>query len=266
MSATRIHEERALQANAQGARCREIRGKLGPLRREPSLYDPQVPEKPKAEEAAETVEEVAQTAREAGTEAALEIAGPEPPQKRTALREMGGLRAIDASIFLAVNHLPHSQASNDVLEMVSDLGKGAGWVAAAVLLALAGSRAGWRTGLVTTATMLVATGLTQGPIKAYFLRQRPWAVLEEDIVIGKRTTDSSFPSGHTAGSFAAALAMSRCFPNHRPLLLGIAASVGFSRVYLGHHYPSDVLGGAAIGSAAALVSAEISDAVVRKKC
>ncbi|MEA2682712.1 MAG: undecaprenyl-diphosphatase [Chloroflexota bacterium] len=234
---------------------------------------PGMPDKPIAdnpaevvEGAAEVVEEVAETAKEAGTEAALEIAGEEPPAKRAALREMGGIRAIDASIFLAVNQLPHSQASNDLLEMVSDLGKGAGWVTAAALLALAGSRASWRTAAVTTATMLVATGLTQGPIKAYFLRQRPWAVLEEDIVIGKRTTDSSFPSGHTAGSFAAALAMARCFPRHRPLLLGIAASVGFSRIYLGHHYPSDVLGGVVIGSAVALVSGKISDAVVRKKC
>ena len=224
-----------------------------------------MPDKPRPEEAAETIERVADTAKEAGTEAALEIAGPEPPEKRAALRSMGGLRAIDASIFLAVNHLPHSQASNVVLETVSDLGKGAGWVVAAALLALAGSRAGWRTGVVTTATMLVATGLTQGPIKAYFLRQRPWAVLGEDIVIGKRTTDSSFPSGHTAGSFAAALAMSRCFPGERPLLLGIAASVGFSRIYLGHHYPSDVLGGGAIGSGVALMSGKFADALVRKK-
>jgi undecaprenyl-diphosphatase len=222
-----------------------------------------------AEKVEETTAKVAQTggaATEAATEAAIEIAGPEPPDKRATLRRMGGLRAIDASIFLAVNHLPRIQGSNDLLEMVSDLGKGAGWVAAAALLALSGSRSGWRTGLVTTATMLAATGLTQGPVKAHFLRQRPWAVLEEDIVIGKRTTDSSFPSGHTAGSFAAALAMSRCFPDHRPLLLGIAASVGFSRIYLGHHYPSDVLGGVAIGSAVALATAKVSDAIVRKKC
>jgi undecaprenyl-diphosphatase len=234
----------------------------------PAPEDPEVVEEAAAKVAqtTETAEQAGDAANQVATDAAIEIAGPEPPQKRAALRRMGGLRAIDASIFLAVNHLPHSQASNGVLEMVSDLGKGAGWVAAAALLALSGSRAGWRAGLLTSATMLAATGLTQGPVKAYFLRQRPWAVIEEDIVIGKRSNDSSFPSGHTAGSFAAALAMSRCLPDHRPLLLGIAASVGVSRIYLGHHYPSDVLGGLAIGSAVALVSAQISDAVVRTPC
>ncbi|HEY8739152.1 MAG TPA: phosphatase PAP2 family protein, partial [Candidatus Dormibacteraeota bacterium] len=217
-------------------------------------------------DAAEAVKGAGDTAKEAATEAAVEIAGPEPPQKKAALREMGGLRAIDASIFLAINHLPRGQVSNDVLETVSNLGRGSGWVAAAAILAVAGSRAGWRVAATTTATMLVATGLTQGPIKTYFLRQRPWAVIAEDIVIGKRTTDSSFPSGHTAGSFAAGWAMSRCFPDHRPLLLGIAAAVGFSRIYLGHHYPSDVIGGAVIGSAVGLASGKLSDAIVRKKC
>ncbi|MGI8608775.1 MAG: phosphatase PAP2 family protein [Candidatus Dormibacteria bacterium] len=239
--------------------------------------DKQEPIAEKAERAAEAATEkagdlvagAAEAATEANdnlTEAAVEIAGPEPPEKRAVLREMGGVRALDASIFLAVNQLPHSQLTNDVVETVSDLGKGAGWVVSAAILALARSRGGWRSAVVTTATMLAATGLTQGPIKAYFLRQRPWAVMEEDIVIGKRTTDSSFPSGHTAGSFAAALAMSHCYPRYRPMLLGIAAAVGFSRIYLGHHYPSDVLGGVAIGSAVGLASGEISDALVRKKC
>ncbi|MFN2466158.1 MAG: phosphatase PAP2 family protein [Candidatus Dormibacteria bacterium] len=218
------------------------------------------------EQAASSVEDVAQSAKDAATDVAQEIAGPEPPEKKAVLRQMGGLRAIDASIFLAVNHLPHSQDSNDVLEMVSELGKGAGWVAAAAVIALARARGGWRTAAITTVTMLAATGLTQGPIKTYFLRQRPWAVLAEDIVIGKRTTDSSFPSGHTAGSFAAALAMSRCYPERRALLLGIAGAVGFSRIYLGHHYPSDVLGGVAIGSTVGIASGKIADVLVRKKC
>jgi len=228
---------------------------------------------PLAEKAAEVAEQARGSAVEAAedadqklSDAAVEIAGDETPEKRATLREMGGIRAVDASIFLAVNHLPHSQGANDIVETVSDLGKGAGWVVAAALLALARSRGGWRTAVVTTVTMLAATGLTQGPVKSYFLRQRPWAVLEEDIVIGKRTTDSSFPSGHTAGSFAAALAMSHCYPRHRPLLLGLAAGVGFSRVYLGHHYPSDVIGGVVIGTVVGLSSGQISDAVAGQKC
>jgi len=221
-----------------------------------------------AAQALETVGAAAEGANAGLTEAAEKIAPADaPPQKKAVLRRMGGLRAVDASIFLAINHLPHSDNINNAVETVSDLGKGAGWVVAAAVVALSGNRrVGWRNAVVTTATMLAATGLTQGPVKKYFLRQRPWAVLKQDIVIGKRTTDSSFPSGHTAGSFAAALAMSRCFPNQRPLMIGLAASVGLSRIYLGHHYPSDVLGGVAIGSAIGLASGAISDRAFKHRC
>ncbi|MFN2463019.1 MAG: phosphatase PAP2 family protein [Candidatus Dormibacteria bacterium] len=237
-----------------------------PSREAPAGTDSPAP-KDVAAAAVESVEAVAEETNDGLTEAAQKIAEDAPPQKKAVLREMGGIRALDASIFLAVNHLPHSQSLNDIVETVSDLGKGAGWVVAAAIIALGGNRrVGWRNAAVTTATMLAATGMTQGPVKKYFLRQRPWAVLKEDIVIGKRTTDSSFPSGHTAGSFAAALAMSRCFPDQRPLMLGVAGAVGLSRIYLGHHYPSDVLGGVAIGSAIALASGLVSDRLFDSRC
>src|SRR4030088_1014429 len=90
------------------------------------------------------------------TEAAEKIAEEAPPEKRAVLREMGGIRAFDASIFLALNQLPRSQESNDILETISDLGKGAGWVTAAALLALARARGGWPTAITTTASMLMA--------------------------------------------------------------------------------------------------------------
>jgi undecaprenyl-diphosphatase len=66
-------------------------------------------------------------------------------------------------------------------------------------------------------------------------------------VVGPRPTDSSFPSGHSAGSFAAATALAAFYPKDRSMLLALAAGVGFSRTYLGHHFPSDVLVGASMG-------------------
>ena len=66
--------------------------------------------------------------------------------------------------------------------------------------------------------------------------------------MGKRAPDSSFPSGHTAGSFAAATVMSHFYPRWRIPLYAVALGVGLSRTYLGQHYPSDVGGGALIGT------------------
>ncbi|MBI3755119.1 MAG: glycosyltransferase family 39 protein [Deltaproteobacteria bacterium] len=58
---------------------------------------------------------------------------------------------------------------------------------------------------------------------------------------------NSFPSGHTTVSFALAYALSRSYPRLSPLFYAIAAMVGFSRIYLGSHYPSDVAGAALLG-------------------
>ena len=59
--------------------------------------------------------------------------------------------------------------------------------------------------------------------------------------------DASFPSGHAATSFACATMLSFAFPRFAPFLYVLAAAVAFSRVYVGVHYPLDVIGGAALG-------------------
>jgi undecaprenyl-diphosphatase len=59
---------------------------------------------------------------------------------------------------------------------------------------------------------------------------------------------SSFPAGHAATAFAGAVVLSFVVSRAAPLLLLVAAAIGFSRVYVGVHYPTDVLAGAAVGA------------------
>lgn len=61
----------------------------------------------------------------------------------------------------------------------------------------------------------------------------------------------AFPSGHAASTFAAAVAVSRMWPQGRIAWWTIAVLIGYSRIYLGHHHPLDILGGALLGVAVA---------------
>jgi undecaprenyl-diphosphatase len=121
--------------------------------------------------------------------------------------------------------------------ILSDLGEGLGWVMAGLAVGWMGGRKGRRAGLATAMASLGTTYLVQRMIKPVFRRKRPF-VARAVLVVGIRTTDASFPSGHTASSFAAATALSTFYPKASPLVFGLATGVGVSRVHLGHHFPA----------------------------
>jgi len=82
-------------------------------------------------------------------------------------------------------------------------------------------------------------------VKLALRRQRPQ--LKGLPPLGGAPTSLSMPSAHATASFAAATAMSRIAPRRAPLLYAGAALMGLTRPYLGMHYPSDVVAGAALG-------------------
>ena len=79
--------------------------------------------------------------------------------------------------------------------------------------------------------------------------KRPRPRLEGLPPIGGAPSSLSFPSAHATASFAAATAMSRLAPEMKLALFGAAALMSVTRPYLGMHYPSDIVAGAALGTA-----------------
>ena len=98
-------------------------------------------------------------------------------------------------------------------------------------------------------------------LKPLFARPRPCDIRPEMLTLVARPHGWSFPSGHTASGFAAAFAL--WFQNRRlgvPALV-LAAFIGFTRLYLYVHFPTDILGGIALGLAAGALGSPLADKV-----
>jgi undecaprenyl-diphosphatase len=146
------------------------------------------------------------------------------------------------------------------------------------LLLAAAAIWGWRGGFKARAflfclvlSVLCNEGLVSGPLKKLVGRQRPNDVLPQvvkrtlpkatpqmlalfqspDLELGRTAprgpNDHSFPSSHTSNLFAAAAAGWRFLRRHGLWLVLLAVLVGWSRIYCGVHWPSDVLGSAVLG-------------------
>ncbi len=113
-------------------------------------------------------------------------------------------------------------------------------------------------------SLLINTAITQG-LKYTINRQRPYDAYPTLIHPYNIETDPSFPSGHTSTAFA--LATSLSMQNKKWYIVipafAWAGSVGYSRLYLGEHYPTDVIAGAAIGMASAYLSNWLTKKFIR---
>ena len=104
----------------------------------------------------------------------------------------------------------------------------------------------WGTLVLTVVAIALADWSATG-IKALVDRPRPPLRYPEPKTLVPVPHDASFPSGHAATSFAAATVLTFAFPRLAAPLFVLAAAVAFSRVYVGVHYPLDIIGGAVLG-------------------
>ena len=132
-----------------------------------------------------------------------------------------------------------------VFQLLSYIGiAGLVWIALGLAFATAFRRP-WLFPLVTIGVLL-ADALSLA-LKNVFDLERPNVRYPEPDPLVTTPTDLSFPSGHAATSFAGAMLIARAAPRFAIPLYGLAVGIAFSRVYVGVHYPLDVVGGALVG-------------------
>jgi len=121
------------------------------------------------------------------------------------------------------------------------------WISIAVILLL--FRRTRRVGVVALAGLLLNWLAVNVTLKTLIDRPRPWTMIEDLKPLVTIGAGRSFPSGHTSGSFSFAIAVASTVNRRwiKVVVIAAAALMGLSRLYVGVHFPTDVLGGAIIG-------------------
>jgi membrane-associated phospholipid phosphatase len=160
-----------------------------------------------------------------------------------------GATGWDLSLFRILNEVPPAVAS--VLTPLAHLFLPVGIVIVVVLIA--GYVVAWNRSVLPVAAGAVAAGaaLTLAHVaKVIANRPRPYQVVADAVLRQPPAHGTSFPSSHTAVTVAVVIALVPFLPRVlAAAAIAYAVLMGWSRVYLGVHYPLDVLGGAAIGMA-----------------
>lgn len=139
-----------------------------------------------------------------------------------------------------------------VMVWITTLGNaGIIWIVTGIALLI--SKKHRKTGLLLLAALAAEIVLCNGILKHLAARTRPCDINSAVQLLIARPTDYSFPSGHTGASFAAAGVLLLRKEKGRYAAVILAALIAFSRMYLYVHYPTDILGGIAVGSLCAAV-------------
>lgn len=162
------------------------------------------------------------------------------------------LSAFDMKILNFIKDFCHTPVLDRVMPMITFLGdSGLIWILISAALLL--SKKYRSAGIMALCALLINYLLGEVLIKNLIQRPRPFTEYPFMELLIAKPSSYSFPSGHTASSFAAAGILAKEFRKYRIPIYTLAVLIAFSRMYLYVHYPTDILGGIVLG----LLSAKI---------
>ena len=157
------------------------------------------------------------------------------------------LMEIERAILLWIQNSLRCDLLTPVMRFITTLGNGGMfWIALTLLLMI--FRRTRRVGVYCAASMLLTLLVVNLCIKPLAARTRPYELIQGLEILVSRPHDYSFPSGHAANSLTCAWTIFRLAPKKYGVpALVLAVLIALSRLYVGVHFPTDVLAGAAIG-------------------
>jgi membrane-associated phospholipid phosphatase len=183
---------------------------------------------------------------------------------RGSRRKLADVNERDCRITTAIGHFPYSQADPALNTLTRSANHGKLWFAVATVLA-AGSRHSRRGAVRGVLAIGGASLLANGVLKPLVPRRRPAAeLLPAFRSLDDPPTSSSFPSGHSASAAAFAVSVGHLLPGIRWPLRVAAATIAFSRVYTGVHYPGDVIVGVTTGAVLGAVTSRLAARAARR--
>ena len=161
---------------------------------------------------------------------------------------MSWIQQIDFMILEWIQSHLQGAALDLLMPTITALGNG-GWLFILLALVLLLSKRYRRQGCALAVSLLLCLLVGNLFLKPLFARLRPFEVAGLSELLISPPTDYSFPSGHTSASFAAAAAWWRTLPRRwmQVTAVVLAALMALSRLYVGVHFPSDVLAGVLVG-------------------
>ncbi|MDD3890348.1 MAG: phosphatase PAP2 family protein [Syntrophomonadaceae bacterium] len=163
------------------------------------------------------------------------------------------IKVSDQRLFLLLNNHFQNKMVFLIMQFFTQLGSLVFAAGIPIILYTSGKGRFEDTALLMICCLLVSQVFVH-TIKRLVNRPRPFMVIEKAISKIRPTCKYSFPSGHTCAAFSMAIVLERALPGTAIMFLPVASMVGISRVYLGAHYPSDVIVGAGIAYIAQIVT------------
>jgi len=169
---------------------------------------------------------------------------------------------MDFRILYLINNL-HNEVLDKIMIFFTNLGDGGViWIALAIILLF--FKKTRKCGFLMLISMLCGLVIGNGILKNLIKRSRPCWIDTSITLLISNPTDYSFPSGHTLASFEAAVMILLHNKKAGLVALVLAVIIAFSRMYLFVHFPSDILGGAILGSAISLIVYYVSKKISKK--